>query len=114
MTIPYYEPYNGRRPIVERVPEFQPLTAGIRFHNGIFERPHGWGIATDWRLEPWVRVPNDHAAALTRDAIKCWAAPLFSVGFDVSCERTALMDRVEHTLVNAAAHALADALEIER
>lgn len=95
MTIPYYEPFNGKRPIVDRVPECRVEVDPRHFINS---------------------VPDYIAAALTRDAIKCWVCGYYA-GVAIGHEHAiplaeTLLGMIDHAEVNAAAHALADTLEI--
>lgn len=105
MTIPYFESYNGKRPIVKRVPECRP--DGLLFRNN-----------TDglwWFPLELVDLCVDDvmAAALTRDAIKCWAAECEPTNSRWARLAEDVLGYTDHAEVNAAAHALADALGVE-
>lgn len=41
---------------------------GLRLIDGVYYRLQGWGIPDDWRVEPLVRVPTDHAKKILREA----------------------------------------------
>jgi hypothetical protein len=112
MTIPYFEPYQGKPPIVERVPACNPRDgAGRRLVLRNDTNPLWWEPCPAHNVHS-AEVPNI-AAALTRDAIKCWCANVQEYApTEAAAERcTWLLPLIHHIAVNEAAHALADALE---
>lgn len=124
MTIPYFQRYNGKRPIVERVPECRPKDSCGRMLIAMpivdrtgkmtHEMQMMWSFANGDGVSTTV---NDTkiAAALTRGAIKCWALAVHG-GAEI---RVSVLDEAanitwvsDHAEVNIAAHALADALGV--
>lgn len=118
MSVCYYESYNGKRPIVERVPECMPQCPTCDGNSGWFGGGYdpetgdgdpgqlcGTGCQGQY---PMNLGHDDTAAALTRDAIKCWACQVTRA--IIHTDR--LLNAIDHENVNRLAHALADALEI--
>jgi hypothetical protein len=120
-SIPYFLPLGDRRPIVERVEQCRPRYEHARFQDGLVECAALRDDLNFYCGELWVwEVNDDIAAALTRDAIKCWACeglyqsrpPRPGLGIEVHHARDMVSRRVDHAEVNEAAHALADALGV--
>lgn len=117
MTLCYFEPFNGKLAIVERVPECQARCGSYRLRTHGEESWAWYGTITrDVRLAD---VDDELAAALTRDAIIRWFmasdgyAFLQQIGDRGFCTQD-IQESVNTSLdysINAAAHSRADALE---